>query len=44
MLYAEKFVRENDRRNYYIASTQEEVIDCINKHKMNVKAKKKTIE
>ena len=44
MLYADKFVREKDRCNYYIANTQEEVIDYINKYKMNAKTKKKTID
>ena len=43
MLYADKFAREKDRR-HYIANTQKEVIEYINKNKPNVKVKKKTIE
>lgn len=44
MLYADKFAREKDRKHYYIANTQEEVIDYINKYKPKAKSKKKTIE
>lgn len=44
MLYTDKFAREKDRGHYYIANSQEEVIDYINKCKSKVKTKKKTIE
>ena len=44
MLYTEEFARRKDKNNYYIANSQEEVIDYINKCKSKVKTKKKTIE
>lgn len=44
MLYTDGFAREKDKRHYYIANTQDEVIDYINKYRPKVKIKKKTIE
>ena len=45
MLYTEEFAREKDKNNYYIANTQEEVLNYIGKYtKSKVKVKKKTIE